>query len=94
MYTMNKLLLTSAFVLMIGCSQAEAGHTQGNGSCSDEKIHYQNMYKKRTDAPLYDQSVAMRDQANAAQDTAKCEELYIEAIRMIKKDSEGNYPTE
>jgi len=52
------------------------------------------MYKKRTDAPLYDQSVAMRDLANAAQDTARCEELYIEAIRMIKRDSEGNYPTE
>ena len=92
---MNKLLLTALFGFVAACSTpAEAGHSQGNGTCSDEKVHYQNMYKKRTDAPLYDQSVAMRDQANAAQDTAKCEELYIEAIRMIKKDSEGNYPTE
>ena len=91
---MQKLISIMLFGMLIACSKAEAGHSQGNGTCSDEKIHYQNMYKKRTDAPLYDQSVAMRDLANAAQDTAKCEELYIEAIRMIKRDSEGNYPTE
>ena len=92
---MKKLLLIMMFGVLIACSKdAEAGHSQGNGTCSDDKIHYQNMYKKRTDAPLWDQSVAIRDQANAAQDTAKCEELYEEALRMIRRDSEGNYPTE
>ena len=73
-----------------------AGHSQGNGTCTDDLIHYQNMENKRTDAPLFDQSQGWRNKAvemRVMGDTAKCEEYLEEALRMIRKTG-GEYPTE
>ena len=78
------------FGLALVANHAEAGHSRNNGTCADDKIHYQNMYQKRTDAPLWNESVAMRDKANSMNNTEKCEEYYEEALRMIRKP----YPTE
>lgn len=75
---------------------AHAGHSQGNGTCTDDLIHYQNMENKRTDAPLYEQSQGWRNKAvemRVTGDTAKCEEYLEEALRMIRKTG-GEYPTE
>ena len=54
------------------------------------------MENKRTDAPLFAESQAMRDKAvemNVTRDIAKCEEYMEEALRMIRKTG-GEYPTE
>ena len=75
---------------------AHAGHSQGNGTCTDDLIHYQNMENKRTDAPLFDQSQGWRNKAvemRVTGDTATCEEYLEEALRMIRK-TDGEYPTE
>jgi len=77
-------------------SYAYAGHSQGNGTCTDDLIHYQNFEAKRSDAPLFSQSQQWRDKAvemRVTGDTAKCEEYMAEAIRMLKK-TKGKYPTE
>ena len=77
-------------------SNAYAGHSQGNGTCTDDLIHYQNFEAKRSDAPLFGQSQQWRDKAvemRVTGDTAKCEEYMAEAIRMLKKTG-GKYPTE
>ena len=90
------LFLVSLFVLAVSCSTpAEAGHSTGNGTCLDDATHYQNMIVngKRSDAPLYQQSLEMRDKAVAEKTQGnidKCEELFEEALRMIRKP----YPTE
>ena len=75
---------------------AQAGHSQGNGTCTDDIIHWQNMIEKRTDAPLYEQSKEMQSKAIGAKVTGKteeCETLMEEALRMIRK-TDGEYPTE
>ena len=54
------------------------------------------MINKRTDAPLWNESKATQAEAMAANvqgDWEKCEELMVEALRMIKKTA-GEYPTE
>ena len=90
------LFLVSLFVLAVSCSTpAEAGHSRGNGTCLDDATHYQNMIVngKRSDAPLYQQSLEMRDKAVAEKTQGNidmCEELFEEALRMIRKP----YPTE
>ena len=51
---------------------------------------------KRSDAPLYQQSLEMRDKAVAEKtqgNVDKCEEYFEEALRMIRKTG-GEYPTE
>jgi len=76
--------------------EAMAGHSQGNGSCTDEMIHYQNFEAKRSDAPLFTESQQWRDRAvqeRVTGNTTKCEEYLREAIRMLKKTN-GEYPTE
>ncbi len=88
--TILTLLFTFAII-----TQSQAGHSRGNGTCTDDAVHYQNMIAndKRSDAPLYEQSKAMRDKANAERvtgDVLKCEEYYEEALRMIRKP----YPSE
>ena len=90
------VFLVSLLALTVACSStAEAGHSRGNGTCNDDAIHYQNMIVngKRSDAPLYEQSKAMRDKAveqRTMGNWEKCEELFEEALRMIRKP----YPTE
>ena len=88
--------LLAIVVLSILTLPAKAGHKQGNGTCTDDMIHYQNFEAKRTDAPLFRQSQQWRDKAveqKVTGDTAKCEEYMAEAIRMLKKTA-GEYPTE
>ena len=78
---MKKLLLISAFALLIGCSQAEADHSD-NGKCLDEIKHWNGLteaQKKETDA------VAKRDEGTnawASGDKEKCETAYTQAITL------------
>ena len=91
-----RTLILATLIFMAACVKAEAGHSQDNGTCIDDTVHWQNMINKRTDAPLWDQSRAIQADAMAANvqgDWAKCEELMEEALRMIKK-TDGEYPTE
>ncbi len=90
-----KLIIT-ILTAVVFTTLAHAGHSQGNGTCTDDLIHYQNMENKRTDAPLFDQSQGWRNKAvemRVMGDTAKCEEYLEEALRMIRKTG-GEYPTE
>ena len=89
-------ILLSFVLLMCLTVPAQSGHSSGNGSCTDEMIHYQNFEAKRSDAPLFTQSQQWRDKAvemRVTGNTTKCEEYLLEAIRMLKKVG-GEYPTE
>ncbi len=89
-------ILFSFILVMCLTVPAHAGHSAGNGSCTDELIHYQNFEAKRSDAPLFAESQQWRDKGveqKVTGDTAKCEEHLAEAIRMLKKTA-GEYPTE
>jgi hypothetical protein len=92
---MKHTLLALTLLGITACSQAEAGHSRGNGTCEDDKLHYENMTVngKRSDAPLYAESQAMRDKAHTYQNIALCEKYMEEALRMIRKTG-GEYPTE
>ena len=88
-------LLSLLFVSACGTS-AEAGHSTGNGTCTDDITHWANMIEKRSDAPLYHESKAMQSKAigeRVTGDWAKCEEYMEEALRMIRK-TDGEYATE
>ena len=89
-------ILLSILLLCVLTLPAQAGHSQGNGTCMDDIIHWQNMIEKRSDAPLYEQSKEMQSKAIGAKVTGKteeCETLMEEALRMIRK-TDGEYPTE
>ena len=89
-------ILLSFVLLMCLTVPAQSGHSSGNGSCTDEMIHYQNFEAKRSDAPLFTESQQWRDKAvemRVTGNTTKCEEYLLEAIRMLKKTN-GEYPTE
>ena len=92
---MKSLILTA----LICCFylDAMAGHSQGNGTCRDDILHYNNMKNKRTDAPLYALSKENYEKGIAKRMSnrqAECEVFIEEALRLIRRDSEGNYPTE
>ena len=78
---MKKLLLISALALLIGCSQAEANHSD-NGKCLDEIKHWNSLtgaQKKEADA------VVKRDEganAWATGDKEACETAYTQAITL------------
>ena len=95
MHIMKHTLLALTLLGITACSQAEAGHSRGNGTCEDDKTHYENMTVngKRSDATLYAESQAMRDKAHTYQNVALCEKYMEEALRMIRKTG-GEYPTE
>ena len=87
-----------AFIFAAMIQPAWAGHSRNNGTCTDDAVHYQNMIVngKRSDAPLYEQSLVTRDlaiQKRVQGDWAACEVLFEEALRMIRKTN-GEYPTE
>ena len=93
---MKSLVITA----LICCfyMDAMAGHSTDNGTCTDDAVHYQNMIVngKRSDAPLYEQSKAMRSRAieeKVQGNWAQCEIYMEEALRMIRKTG-GEYPTE
>jgi len=92
---MKALALATALLLATACSQAEAGHSQGNGTCDDDITHYENMTVngKRSDAPLYAESQAWYNKAINKHNYWKCEQYIEEALRMIRK-TDGEYPTE
>ena len=87
---MKSLIITA----LICCfyMDAMAGHSRDNGTCDDDKTHYENMTVngKRSDAPLYAESQAMRDKAHTYNNYKLCEKYMEEALRMIRKP----YPTE
>ena len=89
-------ILVAIVLIALLMMPAWAGHSSGNGTCTDELIHYQNFEAKRTDAPLFTESQEWRDKAvemRVTGNTDKCEEYLLEAIRMLKKTG-GEYPTE
>ena len=93
-----RILAMASILLITACSSAEAGHSTNNGTCTDDAVHYQGMTVngKRSDAPLYEQSQAMRDKAiqeKGQGNWAQCEIYMEEALRMIRKTG-GEYPTE
>tara|TARA_E500000178_G_scaffold308235_1_gene321732 strand:+ start:605 stop:889 length:285 start_codon:yes stop_codon:yes gene_type:complete len=94
---MRSIGILSSFVLLMCLTvPALSGHSSGNGTCTDEFIHYQNFEAKRSDAPLFTESQQWRDKAvemRVTGNTTKCEEYLLEAIRMLKK-TDGEYPTE
>ena len=92
---MKALLLATVLLLATACSQAQAGHSQGNGTCDDDITHYENMTvnDKRSDAPLYAESQAWYQKAKNKHNYWKCEQYIEEALRMIRK-TDGEYPTE
>jgi len=92
---MKALALATALLLATACSQAEAGHSQGNGTCDDDILHYENMTVngKRSDAPLYAESQVWYNKAINKHNYWKCEQYIEEALRMIRK-TDGEYPTE
>ena len=93
---MKLIAILLSFVLLTMLTvPASAGYSQGNGTCEDDKTHYENMIVngKRDDAPLITQSKAMRDKAHTYNSIALCEKYMEEALRMIRKTG-GEYPTE
>ena len=92
---MKALALATALLLATACSPAEAGHSQGNGTCDDDITHYENMTVngKRSDAPLYAESQSWYNKAINKHNYWKCEQYIEEALRMIRK-TDGEYPTE
>ena len=89
-------LLLAIVLLALLTVPTQAGHSQGNGTCTDDIIHWQNMIEKRSDAPLYEQSKIVQAQAvgkRVVGKHAECETLMEEALRMIRK-TDGEYPTE
>ena len=94
---MRSIGILSSFVLLMCLTvPALSGHSSGNGTCTDDIIHWQNMIEKRSDAPLYEQSKVVQAQAVAKRVVGKhadCETLMEEALRMIRK-TDGEYPTE
>ena len=90
-------LLLAVVLLSIMTLPAKAGHSRGNGTCTDDAIHWQNMIDKRSDAPLWEQSKIIQSQAmekRVTGDVTGCETLIEEALRMIRRDASGNYATE
>ena len=90
---MKALLLATILFCATACSQAEAGHSQGNGTCEDDITHWANMIEKRSDAPLYEKSKKMAELAQQKGDVWGCENFMEEALRMIRR-TDGEYPTE
>tara|TARA_R110002072_G_scaffold268598_1_gene427651 strand:+ start:469 stop:738 length:270 start_codon:yes stop_codon:yes gene_type:complete len=88
-----RILAMASILLITACATAEAGHSQGNGTCDDDILHWSNMIDKRTDAPLYEKSLKMAELARKSSSVWNCENFMHEAIRMIKK-TDGEYPTE
>ena len=89
--THMKTIIITAVLTVFFATSLYSGHSRGNGTCADDKVHYQNMYKKRTDAPLWNESVAMRDKANSMNNTEKCEEYYEEACLLYTSPSPRDY---
>ena len=52
------------------------------------------MIEKRSDAPLYAKSKDIAQLAQNATSVWQCENYMEEALRMIRKDGDGNYATE
>ena len=88
-----RILAILSLLFVLACSRAEAGHSQGNGTCDDEITHWANMIEKRSDAPLYAKSKVMAELAKKKTDVWGCEHFMEEALRMIRK-TDGEYPTE
>jgi hypothetical protein len=84
---------TLSLMFMLACSQAQAGHSQNNGTCEDDITHWSNMIEKRSDAPLYARSKELHSLAQKSNSVWQCENLMEEALRMIRK-TDGEYPTE
>ena len=86
-----KALVTAILVSI--STLAWAGHSQNNGTCEDDITHWSNMIGKRTDAPLYQQSLEYHKLAQQSNSVWQCENLMEEALRMIRR-TDGEYPTE
>ena len=90
----NNHMRTLTIIALFICTSAWAGHSQNNGTCDDDITHWSNMINKRTDAPLHSKSLKMHELALKANSVWQCENYMEEALRMIRKDGDGNYATE
>ena len=75
---------------------AQSGHSQNNGTCEDDKTHYENMIVngKRDDAPLIDQSKAIRDQAHKYKNYKLCEKYMEEALSTPQSSNNSTHTTD
>ena len=83
-------ILLAMGLMMCMVTPAHSGHSQNNGTCADDILHWSNMIEKRSDAPLYAKSKIIAELAQKKGDGWGCENLMEEALRMIRKP----YPTE
>ncbi len=90
----NTSIMRSLIIALFICTSAYAGHSTNNGTCDDDITHWANMIEKRSDAPLYANSKTMAELAQKAGSVWQCENFMEEALRMIRKDGDGEYPTE
>ena len=84
---MKKLILISAFALLVGCSSAEANDVADDGRCLDDIKHYNHLVKT-TSASDDDKAAAIvkRDEGSnhwATGDKEKCETAYQAAWALI-----------
>ena len=90
----NTSIMRSLIIALFICTSAYAGHSTNNGTCDDDITHWANMIEKRSDAPLYANSKTMAELAQKAGSVWQCENFMEEALRMIRKDGDGEYATE
>ena len=64
---MKKLLLISAFALLVGCSSAEANDVADDGKCLDDIKHFNHLLKTTSaDQSTKDAAKAKRDEGSEA----------------------------
>lgn len=84
---MKKLLLISAFALLVGCSTAEANDVADDGKCLDDIKHYNHLVKT-TSASDADKASAIVKRDEGAEAWAQgekeaCETAYQAAWALI-----------
>ena len=84
---MKKLILISAFALLVGCSSAEANDVADDGRCLDDIKHYNHLVKT-TDAnqATKDAAIVERDKGSnewAQGNKEACETAYQAAWALI-----------
>ena len=84
---MKKLLLISAFALLVGCSSAEANDVADDGKCLDDIKHFNHLLKTTgADQSTKDAAKAKRDEGSEAWaqgEKEKCETAYQAAWALI-----------
>ena len=84
---MKKLLIISAFALLVGCSSAEANDVADDGKCLDDIKHYNHLIKTTgANQATKDAAIVERDKGSeawATGDKEACETAYQAAWALI-----------